>query len=221
MTSKKEYVATVRIGIRTDSEDIDGEVLEEKKETMPSEERIKEVLSSFLGKSSQIPPMTSAIKVEGKKLYQYKREGNEVEVKPRDIEVFSLELMNMDEDTFTFKTTVSGGTYIRTLAQDILKKLGIIGTLSDLRRTMIDAFSVENASTIEEIAEGTFRSLTVLEVLERYYPVYEVMNREDIVNGKPLKLDREDEYILCTDKDEALAVYRKDNGVYRCVRGLL
>ncbi|MBR2578205.1 MAG: tRNA pseudouridine(55) synthase TruB [Erysipelotrichaceae bacterium] len=221
VSARKEYIATVKTGIRTDTEDIDGEVLEEKKEEMPDKDRIAEVLASFLGESLQIPPMTSAIKVNGKKLYEYQREGREVELKPRKIEVFSIELLAVKEDTFTFKTNVSSGTYIRTLAQDILNKLGIIGTLSELRRTKIDDFSVEDASTISDLENGHYDELDTLEVLSRYYPVTEVENREDIISGKPLEAHLEDETILCAYKGEALAIYRREGDLYRCVRGLL
>ncbi|MBR3228611.1 MAG: tRNA pseudouridine(55) synthase TruB, partial [Erysipelotrichaceae bacterium] len=149
MSSKrKEYVAEVKIGIRTDTEDIDGNIIEEKKETLPDIETIRDAASTFLGHSIQYPPMTSAIKINGKKLYEYQREGKIVEVPPRDIEVYEIEVLGIGEDSFTFRALVSGGTYIRTLAQDILKKLGIIGTLNELRRTAIDDFRIDEASSL-------------------------------------------------------------------------
>ena len=220
-SARKEYIATVRTGLKTDTEDIDGTIIEERKETMPDKERISEVLASFMGESTQIPPMTSAIKVNGRKLYEYKREGKEVEVKPRPITVYAIDLLEICEDSFTFKSTVSGGTYIRTLAQDILKELGIIGTLAELRRTKIDGFALEDASTIEEIAKGEYKALSAYDVLSRYYPVFETDRKEDILNGKPLRIDLEADMILCASDREALAIYRKEGDLYRCVRGLL
>ena len=220
-SASKEYIATVKTGIKTDTEDIDGKVLEEKKETMPAREEIEKALSSFLGKSYQRPPMMSAIKINGKKLYEYHREGKTVEVEPREIEVYAIELLDVDEETFTFKTKVSSGTYIRTLAQDVLNMLGIIGTLSELRRTKIDDFRIEDAYTLEEIEKGEYRELDAYEVLSRYYPVYQVTDRRAIIDGKPLSIDMDDEMILCADGREALAIYKKEDSTYRCKRGLL
>ena len=221
LSLKKEYIATVKIGIKTDSEDIDGKLIEERNEIMPNKELIEDVLKSFIGKSKQIPPMTSAIKVNGKKLYEYQRNNQEVDVKPRDIEVFDIELLDINKDSFIFKTTVSSGTYIRTLAKDILNKMGIIGTLLDLKRTKIDNFKLEDASTIEDIENGQYQELNVYDVLSMYYPVYQVDNRNDVINGKSLKLNLDYEQILCVDNQEVLAIYYKDGELYRCKRGLL
>lgn len=221
LSLEKEYIATVKIGIKTDSEDIDGKLIEERNEIMPNKELIEDVLKSFIGKSKQIPPMTSAIKVNGKKLYEYQRNNQEVDVKPRDIEVFDIELLDINKDSFIFKTTVSSGTYIRTLAKDILNKMGIIGTLLDLKRTKIDNFKLEDASTIEDIENGQYQELNVYDVLSMYYPVYQVDNRNDVINGKSLKLNLDYEQILCVDNQEVLAIYYKDGELYRCKRGLL
>lgn len=218
---KKEYIGTITIGIKTDSEDIDGKILLEKEEVMPSKEEIEKILKTFIGRSTQIPPMTSAIKVNGKKLYEYHRNNEEVEIKPRDIEVYELELLEINDKTFTFKALVSSGTYIRTLAQDILNKLGIIGTLSDLRRIAIDDFKIEAAYTLEEINEGKYKTIDTYDVLSKYYYVYEVVNEFDVINGKPLKLNLIEDKILCVKDKKVLAIYKKDNNIYRCVRGLL
>lgn len=218
---KKEYIGTVQIGIKTDSEDIDGKIILEKEEVMPNKDAIEKILKTFIGKSSQVPPMTSAIKVNGKKLYEYQRNNEEVEVKPRDIEVYELELLELNDKKFTFRVLVSSGTYIRTLAQDILNKLDIIGTLSDLRRTAIDDFKVEDAYTLDEINEGKYESLDTYDVLRKYYYVYEVANEFDVINGKPLKLNLNEDKILCVKDKKVLAIYKKDNNIYRCVRGLL
>lgn len=222
VSANKEYIATVKLGIRTDSEDIDGNILEEKEEVMPSFELIVETIKSFIGKSEQIPPMASAIKVNGKKLYEYMRNNETVELKPRPIEVFSIELLDVDDNTFTISCKVTSGTYIRTLVQDILKKLGIIGTLSDLRRTAIDDISLDEADTLEEVLNGKYHAHSIYEVLSKYYEVYVAGDAKAIKDGKPLKYHSEANEILCVDSDNtALAIYRKENGVYRCVRGLL
>ena len=219
--AKKEYIATVKLGIKTDSEDIDGNILERKDEAMPGAETIRETITSFLGKSVQVPPMTSAIKVNGKKLYEYQREGKTVEIKPREIEVFSIELLDVNEDTFSFKCYVSSGTYVRTLAQDILKKLNVIGTLSDLRRTKIDSIDISLSDKLDDVLNGNYHEYTMYDILSKYYYVYNVSNRKAIIDGKPLKLDLDEEMILCVENGEALAIYKKEDGLYRCVRGLL
>ena len=222
VSANKEYIATVKLGIRTDSEDIDGNILEEKEEVMPSFELIVETIKSFIGKSEQIPPMASAIKVNGKKLYEYMRNNETVELKPRPIEVFSIELLDVADNTFTISCKVTSGTYIRTLVQDILKKLGVIGTLSDLRRTAIDDISLDEADTLEEVLNGNYHAHSIYEVLSKYYEVYVAGDAKAIKDGKPLKYNSEANEILCVDNDNtALAIYRKENGVYRCVRGLL
>ena len=222
VSANKEYIATVKLGIRTDSEDIDGNILEEKEEVMPSFELIVETIKSFIGKSEQIPPMASAIKINGKKLYEYMRNNETVELKPRPIEVFSIELLDVADNTFTISCKVSSGTYIRTLVQDILKKLGVIGTLSDLRRTAIDDISLDEADTLEEVLNGNYHAHSIYEVLSKYYEVYVAGDAKAIKDGKPLKYNSKANEILCVDGDNtALAIYRKENGVYRCVRGLL
>ena len=221
VSAKKEYVATVKLGIKTDSEDIDGNVILTREETMPRKEDLIKVLNSFLGKSLQVPPITSAIKVNGKKLYEYQRNNEYVEIKPREVEIYEIELLNIDNEYFSFRCLVSSGTYIRSLVRDILAKFDIIGTLSDLRRSKIDDVSIENANSLEDVLSGNYKSHSIYEVLSKYYYVYEVNNRKNIVDGKPLKLDLDVEYILCVKDKEALAIYKKDGAMYYCVRGLL
>ena len=221
VSAKKEYVATVKLGIKTDSEDIDGNILLIKKETMPKKEDLINVLNSFLGKTLQFPPITSAIKVNGRKLYEYQRNNEQVEIKPREIEIFEIELLSIDEEYFSFRCLVSSGTYIRSLVRDILDKFGIIGTLSDLRRTKIDDISILKADKLEDVLSGNYKSHSIFEVLSKYYYVYEVNDKKHIVDGKPLKLDLKAEYILCAKEGEALAIYKKDGNLYCCIRGLL
>ncbi|MDO4500039.1 MAG: tRNA pseudouridine(55) synthase TruB [Erysipelotrichaceae bacterium] len=222
VTATKEYIATVKLGIKTDSDDIDGKILEEREETVPNKEELVNTFKKFIGKSKQVPSMFSAIKVNGKKLYEYQREGKTVEIEPRDIEVFYIELLDITDDGFIFKTKVSSGTYIRTLAQDILNDLGLIGTLSELRRTMIDDFSVEDASTLEEVLEGKYTNLNEAEVLSKYYDRVEIRDRKHVTDGKSLRLEGYGDTVLCVNNDEALAIYvREEDGRYYCKRGLL
>lgn len=125
----KIYETTIKLGIKTDTDDIEGKTLAEKEVNLSNleEEKLKEILKKFLGKQEQVPPIYSAIKVKGKKLYEYAREGreNEIEIKPRQIEIYSIELekINKQEKEITLKLHVSKGTYIRSLCRDISEAL--------------------------------------------------------------------------------------------------
>ena len=125
----KIYETTIKLGIKTDTDDIEGKILEEKKVDLNNlkEEKIKSILQTFIGKQEQIPPIYSAIKVKWKKLYEYAREGkeSEVEIKPRQIEVYNIELQNIDKDNkeITIKINVSKGTYISSICRDISEAL--------------------------------------------------------------------------------------------------
>ena len=131
MDHDKEYIATLKLGKRTDTLDSEGQIIEEKEIPALSKENINEVLLSFLGKSKQIPPMYSAIKINGKKLYELARKGEEIERKEREIEIYEIEFIKLKEENnkvseIEFKVNCSKGTYIRTLCEEIAKKLGTI-----------------------------------------------------------------------------------------------
>lgn len=122
----KVYVAKIKLGQRTDTGDIEGKVIEEKSVPEISVEKIKKALESFLGKGQQIPPMYSAIKINGKKLYEYARNGESVEVPPRNIEIYSMKLLEIEEKQIKFEVSCSKGTYIRTLCENIAETLGTV-----------------------------------------------------------------------------------------------
>ncbi len=155
LTAKeKQYLAELTLGIVTDTQDISGEVLE-RHEVSLSEEEIREAIMSFVGDIEQIPPMYSAIKVDGKKLYELAREGKTVELAPRPVTIFEINIQRVDmaENKVSFLVDCSKGTYIRTLCHDIGKKLGCGGVMSALKRTRSGDFKIENAFTLEEIEE--------------------------------------------------------------------
>ena len=151
----KTYIAKVKLGVKTDTADLEGEVIE--KETIEDiffeEKKIKEVLNSFVGKQKQTPPMYSAIKIKGKKLYEYARNGQVVDIPKRDIEIYEMNLINFSKEfgEIEFKVSCSKGTYIRTLCEDIATKLGTIGTMSSLNRIRVGQFEIKDAIKIEEI----------------------------------------------------------------------
>lgn len=148
----KTYVTTIKLGEKTDTGDSEGQVVETKKipEGLKKED-INKVLQSFLGKQKQLPPIYSAIKVNGKKLYEYAREGKEIEIKPRDIEIYKIELLEYKNSKIKFEVECSKGTYIRTLCEDIAKKLETVGYMEELQRTKVNNFQIENSILLDNI----------------------------------------------------------------------
>ncbi len=154
---EKTYIATIKLGKKTDTGDAEGEIIEEDSNLRDIDKNeVEEAIKSFLGKQSQIPPMYSAIKVDGKKLYEYAREGEEINIPTRKIFIKSIKLLNVNKEnnSFEYEVEVSKGTYIRTLSEDIAKKLGTIGYMSSLRRTRVDKFDLKKAVTLESLEEN-------------------------------------------------------------------
>ena len=152
----KTYIATVSLGEKTDTGDSEGNIIEKDLNFQNiSCKQIRDVLKTFIGKQKQIPPMYSAIKINGKKAYEYARQGQAVQLEPRNIEIYSINLIKAEDKEITFEVSCSKGTYIRTLCEDIAKKLGTIGYMKELTRTSINEFKLENAIAIEEVKENS------------------------------------------------------------------
>ncbi len=211
---KKEYIAKVILGYETDMLDITGTEVNRNK-PICSKEEIERVLKSFIGKSKEEVPMYSAVKVGGKKLYEYARGGIKVTPPTKEIEVYSLELIDNPiyfEDTieFTIKCEVSKGTYIRSLIRDIAYKLGTYGTMKELERIKQGIFSIDNAYSLEEIAKDNYKLLSIKEAL----PSIEVTKVDDnllkkIKNGQVLDSFFEEDISLIVDKNShEVAIYR-------------
>ena len=220
VSDRKEYVTRVLLGIKTDTVDIDGSIIEKSNYKLPDENRLKDVLNSFLGQSQQEVPLTSAVSVNGKRLYEYQRNNEEVELPVRTIEIFDIELIQIHEDGFTFKCTVSSGTYIRALVRDILNKLDLIGTVYSLKRTAVDDIRIQDCDELEEILEGNYQAHDLKDLLEKRYDRVDYSEIQDILNGKKIKLESQSDRVLICDGDEALAIYERDGDIYRCIRGL-
>lgn len=146
----KQYTGSLMLGVETDSGDLDGKVVR-RSETLPQEAEVKEVFASFRGKSMQMPPMYSAVKVGGKKLYELARQGVEVEREAREINIPRLDITRIELPEVDFIVDCSKGTYVRTLATDIGSKLGCGGTLTALRRTRCGKFSIDDAVSMEAL----------------------------------------------------------------------
>ena len=154
----KTYEAVLQLGEKTDTADIEGEVIETKPVDSKCLEAkfIEQTLKALEGEQEQVPPMYSAIKINGKKLYEYARNGEKVEIEPRKIEIYSLELININEANkqIEFRVSCSKGTYIRTLCENIAEKLGTVGYMKELKRTQVGEFKIEDAITIEELEQN-------------------------------------------------------------------
>lgn len=202
----KEYEVVLQLGIRTETADVEGKVIEEKEVTaeMLNKDNIEEKLQQFIGKQEQIPPIYSAIKVNGKKLYEYARRGQEVELKPRQIKIYSIQLVgiNEKEKQISFKVKCSKGTYIRSLCEDISKKLGTVGYMKELNRLQVGEFYIKDAVTISEMKEkieaGNLESIITIEEIFKNNPQIQLEQEqiEPYING--VKINTE-----------------KTNGVYR------
>ena len=150
--SDKEYIAELKLGVVTDTQDIWGNVIEEK-DVNVNKSDFEIAIKSFIGNIKQIPPMYSAIKIDGKKLYEYAREGKEIERKERDVTVYDIEILKIDNTNASIKVKCSKGLYIRTLCHDIGQKLGFAACMTSLKRTKSSVFTLENAYTLDELKE--------------------------------------------------------------------
>ena len=153
---RKEYVAGLRLGMNTDTQDITGRIIS-KETDIPDEPEVRIAIERFRGELEQIPPMYSAVKIGGKKLYELARKDESIERKPRHITIFGLEITGRSDNDYILDVVCSKGTYIRTLCHDIGTALGCGGCMSSLRRTKSGVFSVDNAYTIAEIQEAADR----------------------------------------------------------------
>lgn len=184
----KEYVAGLRLGIATVTQDITGNVLCETEHNI-GENDLKSVLSEFQGEIQQLPPMYSAIKVGGKKLYELARKGETVERKPRTVNISKLELVGTENDDYILDVCCSKGTYVRTLCNDIGEKLGCGACMSSLRRIKAGNFSISDAHTLTEIAEKPEKYILPVDLLFEEYPALTVNSAQEqkLRNGSIIK----------------------------------
>lgn len=210
----KEYVATVKLGILTDTLDTEGKVIEEKKVFLDKEELTK-VLNSFIGEYDQEVPIYSAVKINGKKLYEYARKNKKVELPKRKVAIKSIKLLESTDDSYKFKVVVSKGTYIRSLIKDINDRLNIIGVMSDLRRTRQGKFCLSESYTLNDIDSNKYKILSINDVLKDEKCViiddtlYKLIKNGGIIDNK-----YDNEYVTFIYNDNVVAIYKvysKDN----------
>ena len=214
----KIYIATIKLGKKTETGDSEGKVIEEKEipTKVLTKEYVENVLSQFVGKQSQIPPMYSAIKVNGKKLYEYARSGKKIEVKAREIEIYAIDLIEVSNknNEITFRVHCSKGTYIRSLIRDIGSSLNTFATMTDLIRIKQGIFDIRDSYTLEDIENGNYKLIDIEDVMD-ICVIENDTYLKDVTNGVKLKLDIENKYILFKHEGNNIALYKKDNDYFR------
>ncbi len=210
----KKYVVNLALGQKTETADLEGKIIEEKNipDKSLTQSKIEKVLKSFIGKQQQMPPIYSAIKVNGKKLYEYARKGQNVEIKPREIEIYDIKLMNIDaqKKQIQFEVFCGKGTYIRSLCEDIAEKLETVGYMENLKRIQVGDFKIEESSKIQELEENK-EDIKYLE--SKIISVEEIFkNKEKIklddrkmqlfLNGVKITQNQENDIYRIYDKNE-------------------
>lgn len=186
----KIYEVKLKLGIKTTTADTEGEIIEEKNvaKDILKKENVENILKTFLGKQKQTPPIYSAIKINGKKLYDYARKGQTVDIEPRSIEIYDIQLLKIDENekVIEFKVKCSKGTYIRSLCEDIATKLGTIGYMCGLNRIQVGSFNIKDSITIEELEKQFNEDSNIIE--------------KSIIKIEDLDLFQEKESIILNDR---------------------
>ena len=213
-SNEKEYIAEVTLGIKTDTLDIEGNVLEEK-ETVVNKEDLEKTLKKYETTYEQEVPIYSAVKVNGKKLYEYARSGEKVILPKKKVTIKKIELLKFKDNKFTFKCLVSKGTYIRSLIRDILNDLGVIGTMSNLTRTKQGVFDIENSYSLEDVRNGNYKLLFVKDVLDIDKITVSDELKFKILNGNKVKGNYSNRVLFLDEDGGELAIYKKDNDDYK------
>ena len=214
----KEYEVVLKLGIKTDTADVEGNVVKEDNFKLGSitEEKMSEVLKSFIGIQEQIPPMYSAIKVKGKKLYEYARSGETIEVKPRKIEIYNIELLGVsnNENELSFRVECSKGTYIRSLCEDIAEKIGTLGYMKELKRTKVGTFNINSSIGLEELEKNKddidFLQKSIISIEDFFKENEKIqLNNKDLrlyINGVKLKTNKQDGIYNVYNNDKYIGI---------------
>ena len=197
----KEYEVMLELGIKTDTADIEGNVIKKEEINWEKLNDIEETLNTFLGEQTQIPPIYSAIKVNGKKLYEYARSGQNINIEPRNIQIYKIELQKIDKqkNEINFRVHCSKGTYIRSLCEDIAQRLGTIGYMKELKRTKVGNFTISEAVKIEEIENDKEQIIKEkLISIEKFFESKESikLNKKQLdkfLNGVKIRIDKQED----------------------------
>ena len=214
-SEKKEYIATMKLGVLTDTLDTTGIVLDKKDYNFSKDELLK-VLESFKTTYLQEVPKYSAVKINGKKLYEYARNNIDIELPKREVTIYDIELLEYNNDTIKFRCEVSKGTYIRSLIRDIASKLNTYASMSDLIRTKQGIFSINDSYSLDDINNDKYSLLTYKDIFMEYKHIE--LNDEEyfkVSNGQKMKFNFNDKLLILTYKNEYISIYEKDNELYR------
>ena len=216
MNHDKKYFAKIKLGIETDTLDITGNVLKEMSVPNITKEDIESVLNSFIGKIKQEVPKYSAIKVDGRKLYEYARNGEDVVLPVKDVEIYDIKMISdIVDNIFWISCHVSKGTYIRSLVRDIGYKLGTVATMEELDRVSLDKFDILDSYTLDDIKKGKYKILDIKDVVDLPRVVVDSEMEKRIRNGQVLKKFFDDDRVLILNNDdEVIAIYEKKDDVY-------
>lgn len=217
---KKTYVAEISLGEERDTGDCTGKTIATCIVPSINKKQINDVLMSFMGEIEQLPPMYSAVKIKGKALYAYAREGQEIERKKRKAIIYSMKLISFDKNIIKYEAVVSKGTYIRTLSEEIAKSLNTLGYTLSLVRTKIGDFSLSNAKSVASILKDDIIEMS--ECLDNL-KVIVVKGTEETKanNGQPLVLDSAEKLVLVRSETKLIAIYElRQDGIYYSKRGL-
>ena len=209
-SEEKEYIAKVKLGLLTDTLDTDGNIIK-KEDISLDKEKLISVVNSFKKEYMQEVPIYSAVKVNGKKLYEYARENKAVELPSRLVNIKNIELLEYDSNTsYKFKALVSKGTYIRSLINDINNELNIIGVMSELIRTKQGKYKLEDSYTLEDIENNNFKLFSITDVLkDDNCVIIDSKTFEKIRNGAILKNIYDKEIVTFIYNEEVIAIYKK------------
>lgn len=211
----KEYQAGVLLGIETDTLDITGSIINSK--IVPDDLPIEETLNSFKKTYLQEVPIYSAVKVNGKKLYDYARENKQVELPSKEVTIKEITLLSTDRNTFIFKTTVSKGCYIRSLIRDIGKSLNTYATMTNLIRTKQGKFTLKDSASLKDVLSGKYKLLKVEEVLDYKVEKVDTLTEKKIKTGQklPNTYNINDKVIFLNQNNELLGIYFREENYLR------
>ena len=221
----KKYEATMKIGEKTNTGDYTGEVILTSKKKEIIKEEFEKSKEKFFGNIKQVPPMVSALKVNGQPLYELARKGLEIKRKPREIHIFSLNLIDIQGSRVTFNAHVSKGTYIRTLAEDLALEMGTLAHLEKLHRTAIGDIAVSRAKAIEEIEEKDI--IGISDFVSSFMPIVK-LDKEDSIKAlhggklskRNVKAGQSGHVLVVDEENNPLAIYEIVDNYLKCTRGL-
>ncbi len=213
-SSYKEYIATMKLGIITDTLDITGKVYETQDVSVGCTD-VDRGLKSFLGTYAQEVPAYSAIKVRGKKLYEYARANEAVELPKRDVEIKEIELLRFDGDNVEFRVLVSKGTYIRSLIRDIGAVLGVGATMTSLRRIRQGKFTIDESASLDDILNDKYSLLQLEDVLDLVIVECDRELTKKVTNGVKVPFNTNKDFLLFRYGEKNLALYKRDGDIFR------